>query len=121
VSYFNYICVIAEDIRLGRRVRARANLWRFGDSDRTLRLFSTPIRPNADTFLEEIREPVVKMFRHVSERTCVPGIRGVEQDPRCFNGVPGKTDDTRPLSMIISLLVGVHDPGHLSGFIMFDP
>jgi hypothetical protein len=44
----------------------------------------------------------------------------IEQDPRCFNRVARDTDDPRPLPMMIALLVSIHYPGDLSGFIVFD-
>src|SRR4029077_16022944 len=61
---------------------------------------------------------------HLSRRVCqaiwVQGTRRVEQEPRRFNGVTGNTDDARPLPLMIALLVSIHDPRDLSGFVVFD-
>src|SRR5271166_16688 len=60
------------------------------------------------------------LSRRVRQSLWALGSCGVEQDPRCFNGVAGNADNARPLLMMIALLVGVHDPSNLARFIAFD-
>ena len=60
------------------------------------------------------------LSRRVRQAIRVQGTRRVEQDPRRFNGVAGNTDNVRPLSLMISMLVGVDNPCNLPRFVVFD-
>src|SRR5260370_40303847 len=46
--------------------------------------------------------------------------RGVQQDPRCFNGVAGDTNNASSLLIMIALLVGVQDLGIHRGIVALD-
>src|SRR6201982_3044752 len=72
-----------------------------------------------DILFEKAQRPILwEVFRQLDDRLTRynPMVLKLFPDPRRFNGVAGNTDNVRPLSLMISMLVGVDNPCNLPRF-----